>query len=73
MIAAWGLLMVLTFPPTPNCPDGCSWVKTNPTTISQSVLYFPTKDQCEAGAKLIIDTIPGDWKHVCIPMIGSAR
>ncbi len=39
---------------------------------SQSVIYFPSADLCEAGAKQIMRDIPGLWRHTCVPVIGSA-
>ena len=65
MIAAWGLLLVLTF--------SANGTMERHFTASQSVMYFPTKDQCEAGAALVKETIPGNWRHVCVPMEGRAR
>lgn len=40
---------------------------------SQSVIYFPSKDLCEVAAAEVKAKIPGNWQHVCIPMVGAAR
>jgi hypothetical protein len=37
-----------------------------------AVLYFPSRDLCEAAARDVRAHIPGDWRHVCLPVIGSA-
>ena len=38
-----------------------------------AVLYFPTRDLCEAGAAMVRERIPADWKHVCVPVVGAAK
>jgi hypothetical protein len=55
-MAAFALLMVLF----------------NQASPSQSVIYFPSADLCEAGAKQIMRDIPGQWRYTCVPVVGSA-
>lgn len=59
MIAAFALLLVLL-----GGSDGI--------TPSQAVIYFPSRDLCEAAAAQVVQTVPGRWQHVCLPMVGAA-
>lgn len=39
---------------------------------SPVVIYFPSRDLCEAAARDVRKAIPAHWSHVCVPVVGSA-